>query len=441
MATKKAKKKPAKKKPAVKKAVKKKVVAKKKPAKKASQKKAKAKPVSKKAAPKKAKAKPVSKKAVPKKAKVKPVSKKAVPKKTTTKAKAAKKKPAPQKTATATSKPALMPAKALSTKKFISRQFLLDLAEAIKEAVAPVAREIRGREIVDTAPSGDATFEIDRIAEKVLLNFLTKSRAPIAYYSEDTGYSTFTNTQPQYLLVVDPIDGTRAAKNGFEGCVVSIAASRVIERPRLGDVDNACVMEIMGDNAFYAERGKGAKIYTKGSAKKPKPSSNTDLEQMVWSMTVPGRPAELIFPTAARLIDLSSLKGGFFACNSTSFTLTRLLTGQQDAGIDVANRYLRDIPDAVEDYFINAGRGAMMGIAPYDIAASLLIAKEAGCIVTDAYGKSLEDVLMLDTSEVNMRSMIAASNPELHKKLISFFDARIRQYNVLLRRSHEAKQD
>ena len=441
MATKKAKKKPAKKKPTVKTAVKKKVVAKKKPAKKASPKKAKAKPVSKKAAPKKAKAKPVSKKAVPKKAKVKPVSKKAVPKKTTSKAKAAKKKTAPQKTATATSKPALMPAKALSTKKFISRQFLLDLAEAIKEAVAPVAREIRGREIVDTAPSGDATFEIDRIAEKVLLNFLTKSRAPIAYYSEDTGYSTFTNTQPQYLLVVDPIDGTRAAKNGFEGCVVSIAASRVIERPRLGDVDNACVMEILGDNAFYAERGKGAKIYTKGSAKKPKPSSNTDLEQMVWSMTVPGRPAELIFPTAARLIDLSSLKGGFFACNSTSFTLTRLLTGQQDAGIDVANRYLRDIPDAVEDYFINAGRGAMMGIAPYDIAASLLIAKEAGCVVTDAYGKSLEDVLMLDTSEVNMCSMIAAANPELHKKLISFFDARIRQYNVLLRRRHDAKQD
>lgn len=318
--------------------------------------------------------------------------------------------------------------------KVLSRQFLMDLGLAIKEAVAPFARAARGREIVSTAPSGDATFELDVVAEKALLNHLRTMRAPVAYYSEDAGYSTFSNAQPKDLLIVDPIDGTRAAKSGFEGCVVAIASTRVIERPTIADLDNACVVEILGDRLFYAERGAGARIFSDGHTKRPKLSTNTNLETVAWSMTVPARPAELIFPTAARLIDLTSLKGGFFACNSTSYSLTRLLTNQLDACVDFAGRYLRDVPSAVRDYFINAGRGTVIGIAPYDFAAALLIAQEAGCTVTDAYGRGFDDVLLLDSSEVNHQSLIAASNQELHEKLLSFFDTRIKQFESLLAR-------
>jgi myo-inositol-1(or 4)-monophosphatase len=256
----------------------------------------------------------------------------------------------------------------------------------------------------------------------------------VAYYSEDAGYSTFSNAQPKHLLIVDPIDGTRAAKSGFEGCVVAIASTRVIERPAIRDLDTACVMEILGDRAFYAERGGGARVYVGEHSKRVKLSANTNLESLTWSMTVPARPAELIFPTAARLIDLSSLKGGFFACNSTSYSLTRLLTNQLDACVDFATRYMRDIPDLVRDYFINAGRGVVLGIAPYDMAAALLIAQEAGCKVTNAFGQGFDDVLLLDSTEANHQSIIAAANPELHEKLFSYFDTRIKQFEALLKR-------
>ncbi len=322
------------------------------------------------------------------------------------------------------------------TDKSLPRAFLTELAECVRDAVAPQVRAVRGREIVGAAASGDATFQLDRVAEKALLAFLKDSRLPVAYYSEDAGYTTFSSGPPSHLLIVDPIDGTRAAKNGFEGCVVAVGTTRVIERPRLGDIESALVMEIMGDRTFYAERGKGARIYVDGRSRKPKPSTHADLEHMSWDMTVPARPAELIFPTAAKLIDLTSLKGGFFACNSTSYSLTRLLTNQLDACVDFANRYLRDIRPVVEDQFINAGRGVILGIAPYDIAASVLIAQEAGCVVTDAYGRRLDDVLLLDSSESNHQSLIAASNPALHEKLLSFFDTRIKQFErILTRRS------
>jgi len=341
------------------------------------------------------------------------------------------------KVATATAKSGQQVADAVKKPKILQREFMLELANSIRAAVAPLTRESRGGEVVGTATSGDATFELDRVAEKALLTFLKNARLPVAYYSEDSGYTTFTNAQPQHLLIVDPIDGTRAAKSGFENCVVSIASTRVIERPVMADVDSACVLEILGNRVFYAERGKGVRIAQDGHVRRYKPGADPGLEALTWSMTVPGRPADLIFPTAAKLLDLTSLKGGFFACNSTSYSLTRLLTNQLDACVDIANRFYRDIPDLVRDHFINAGRGTVLGIEPYDLAAALLIVQEGGCVVTDAYGKSFDDLLLLDTSTENMRSMIAASNKAVHNKLLNFFDLRVRQWEELLRRRAE----
>lgn len=415
---------------------------------------AKAKPVPKKPEPKKpapakkptpaAKAKPA-----PPKPAAKPVAAKPAPVKPATVA-----KPAPKPAPAAVSKPAprpLPPANAplraalpkpppnRPRGKPLSKDFLFDLAASIKEAVYPIARDLRGREVVAQSQGGDATFELDRVAEKALLNFLKMAKAPVAYYSEHAGYSTFTNESPKNLILVDPVDGTRAAKSGFEGCVICIASTTVIERPTMGDVDSALVMEIFGDRTFHAEKGKGARMWQGDTLKRPKLSPNTSLESLTWSMTVPARPAELVFQTAAKLIDLSSLKGGFFACNATSYSLTRLVTGQQDAAIDVATRYIRDVPTLVRDRFINAGRGAVLGIAPYNLAAGLLIALESGCVVTDAHGKGFDHVLLLDSSESNHQSMIAASNRELHEKLMIYFDTRIKQVEAALEKRHAAK--
>jgi myo-inositol-1(or 4)-monophosphatase len=321
-----------------------------------------------------------------------------------------------------------------SGSKILPREFLLELAKAVRRAIRPVINSLKGREVVGQAQSGDATFELDVIAEKALLTFLKRARRSVAYYSEDSGYTTFATGHPQNLLVIDPIDGTRAAKSGFEGCVVSVCSTRVIERPTYADVDNALVMEILGNRTFYAERGKGTKLYVDGHQRKITLSENTDLEKLTWSMTVPARPAELIFPVAARLMDLSGLKGGFFACNSTSFSLTRLVSNQLDACVDFANRFHRDIKPLVIDQFINAGRGNVVGVCPYDFAAGLLVAHEAGCIATDAYGNTLEDVLLLDSTVTNHRSIIAAANPSLYEKLFGYFDTRIKQYEDLFKR-------
>ena len=404
-----------------KKSAKKKPVAKKKPTKNKNATKAKAKKTS--------KPKAKSRKAPPKKKVIaKPKSKSKVKPKMTAKVK----KSAPKTVAKVETVPP-------PSAKIISKKFLLELANAIKDAVQPEMANFKGRDIVGESESGDATFHIDITAEKALLKFLEEAKKPVAYYSEDAGYTTFTSTPPKYLLVIDPIDGTRAAKNGFEGCVVSICCTRVMERPTIADIDNALVMELAHDRYFYAERGNGTRMYVNGHARKIKLSDLDSPDKMAWALTVPARPAELIFPVSDKLIDISSLHGGFFACNSSSYSLTRLLTNQLNACVDIANRFYRDIPEAVEDLFINAGRGHVIGICPYDYAAALLIAEEAGCVVTDAYGNKFDEVLLLDSTAPNHQSYIAATNASLHAKLLSYYEARIVQWESLLKRRHKAK--
>ncbi len=92
--------------------------------------------------------------------------------------------------------------------------------------------------------------------------------------------------------------------------------------------------------------------------------------------------------------------------------------------MDIGNRILRDIP-ASRERFVELGRGKPMGLFTYDIAAAALLATEAGAIVTDAHGHSFDDTPLLDTSESNVKSIVAASTPELHKKLLEAIDAGI----------------
>ena len=97
--------------------------------------------------------------------------------------------------------------------------------------------------------------------------------------------------------------------------------------------------------------------------------------------------------------------------------LTRLVSGQLAAVIDVGNRIMRDHP-STRDRFVAIGGGKVVSLFTYDIAAAALIAEEAGAVVTDAFGHSLGSTPLLDSSEANLTSICAAATPELHRILL-----------------------
>ena len=295
-------------------------------------------------------------------------------------------------------------------------ELAFELAAHIRKAVRPLMGLKASKRIVRNANSGDATFGIDSAAEEACLQYIGRRRLNVSYYTEDTGLSK--HGIPQATLIIDPIDGTRGAKSGFECSVVSVAVTDYTQDPRVKDVKAACVYEIKEDRAFIAERGGGVRILRRGREMEPHESDVQSNELAAWSAEVAGRPSEMIGRILGNAIDASSIRGGFFVFNSIAYSLTRLVTGQLSAVVDVGRRLLKDVPSS-RQAFLRAGHGTVIGLFPYDFVAAILIAREAGCIVTDAYGKPLDEVKVLESSESNVQSIIAASNPTLHTSFLT----------------------
>jgi len=309
------------------------------------------------------------------------------------------------------------------------QETVLALTRHIRDTVRPHLGAWHGRQILGTAASGDATFGIDEIAEEAIVSFIEREKLSIAYYSEDKGLIEF-GASPQAVLIIDPIDGTRPAIAGFEACVVSVAWADYAPDVTLGDVRFGAICEIKNDDLFWAQRGGGAHwVGPDGGEKAARLLPIEDIAKAPLSFEVVARPFEWIGVALGEVVDGSSMTGGCFLFNSTAFSLTRLMTGQLAATIDVGNRLLRDFP-AARERFLALGFGRPIGLFAYDIAAAALIAQEAGATITDAYGNSLDGTRLLDTSEANLQSILGASSPALHEKLLAAINTGIARLEI-----------
>lgn len=299
------------------------------------------------------------------------------------------------------------------------KELVLELTAEIHRTVKPKLGLAASREVVGAAVAGDATFFIDELAEEVVESRL-RSIGDIAYYSEDKGLAVWG--RPEYVLVVDPIDGTRPAAAGLESACVSVAAARYSDRPLMRDVVLGVVQEIKLDSLFVAERGKGVEITGPGGQPmEPKLSANENLDRLFWSIGFRGRPARILVEVLGDLIDRSSVDGSVFDIGSACFSLTRLITGQFDCYIDIGRRIIQEIPGTL-DIFKGVGKGHALNNNPYDVAAAALVVSEGGGVVTDGHGGTVEDRPIVGSGGDYQFSMVASSNPSVHAQVLEAVD-------------------
>jgi myo-inositol-1(or 4)-monophosphatase len=304
------------------------------------------------------------------------------------------------------------------------KELVAELALGLREHVLPHLGSHAGRAHLQTGTGGDVTFAIDEEAEAFLERFLAERAPTVAYYSEDRGMVVpATSARPAYVLLVDPIDGTRPAMAGLESCCVAVAAAPLGDgAPVMGDVEAASVVEIKSGASFVAERGSGVQLRTAdGGLPTADLSSNTDIERMFWTLGFRGRPAQPLITVLGELIDASSVGGAVFDLGSAAFDLTRLVTGQLDAYLDVGSRMIEEAP-SLRSRFEQVGGGAVLNNSPYDLAGPVLCLEEAGGVVTDARGESLARRPLLGSGHEYQMSCVATSNPELHRRLLALLE-------------------
>jgi fructose-1,6-bisphosphatase/inositol monophosphatase family enzyme len=219
---------------------------------------------------------------------------------------------------------------------------------------------------------GTITKYVDKIAEDAALRYIERSKIKVNILSEEVG---FVDRRGKYTFVIDPIDGTRNAYRGIPFYSISIA----IGKSKISDVEYGIVKNIPTGDIFSAEKGHGA-FFNKKKIVVP----DMPCKEILSSLTL-GKNFNKVTISLAKKDKVRSL-------GSASLEMCMVALGALDFYV-VGKEYIRVV----------------------DIAASTLILREAGGIVTNIFGIDLDMPFTLDERS----SVVAACNEELVKKIIS----------------------
>ena len=221
---------------------------------------------------------------------------------------------------------------------------------------------------------GDLVSIVDRRAEEVIKNVLLDKYPQHDFLGEESGETRASAEESEYCWVIDPLDGTTNYLHGLPQFAVSIG---LLQRgkPELGVVYNP-----VSEEWFTAARGEGAQL----NGRRLRVSTLRDGGRAIAATGFPFRDPNLLSRQYALLKSVLQ----------EIADVRRLGSAALDLCFVAANR--------LDGYF-------EMGIKPWDICAGVLIAQEAGAIVTDFTGGQG----MLDRGE------IVAGNVYLHKILLT----------------------
>ncbi|MCW3477433.1 inositol monophosphatase family protein [Limobrevibacterium gyesilva] len=223
---------------------------------------------------------------------------------------------------------------------------------------------------------GDFVSQADMRAEHSLREDLNKARPGYAFLMEESGASGSENWT--WRWVVDPLDGTTNFLHGIPHWAISIGLEK---RQTDGTVEimAGVVYAPAVDEMFWAEKGAGAYL----NERRLRVSARRDLREAVFATGIPFAAVE--------------------PRNRLAFARTLGTLMPQVAGIRRFGAAALDLA------WVAAGRYDgfwELGLKPWDMAAGLLIVREAGGYVTDPAG-----------GDAREGGNVVAANPHMHPQL------------------------
>ncbi|HKA47465.1 MAG TPA: inositol monophosphatase family protein [Methyloceanibacter sp.] len=249
---------------------------------------------------------------------------------------------------------------------------------AARKAGRSLARDFGEVEQLQVSLKGPANFvsAADTRAEEILHKELIRARPGYGLLLEEHG--EVEGADRTHRFIVDPLDGTTNFLHGIPHFAISIALERD------GELVGGLIYNPASNETFTAERGKGAFL----NDRRIRVAARTELADCVLVTGIPhrGKPAQDVF--LREMQSLMVATAGIRRTGAAALDLAWVAAGRFDGFWE---RNLR----------------------AWDLAAGIVILREAGGFVSDADGKDR----MLDSGSV------VAGNETIQRKLLKALKA------------------
>ncbi|MDX5358566.1 MAG: inositol monophosphatase [Rhodobacterales bacterium] len=205
-------------------------------------------------------------------------------------------------------------------------------------------REVENLQVSSKGP-GDFVSKADREAERIIKEELMGARPTYGWLGEETGEEE--GADPTRRWIVDPLDGTTNFLHGLPHWAVSIALEHK------GEIVSAVVFDPAKDEMFVAEKGAGAWL---NDTRRLRVSGRRVMIESIFATGIPFGGRGTLPATIKDLARLMPVCAGVRRFGSAALDLAYVAAG----------RY--------EGYWER-------GIHAWDIAAGMLLVKEAGGFV------------------------------------------------------------
>jgi myo-inositol-1(or 4)-monophosphatase len=213
--------------------------------------------------------------------------------------------------------------------------------------------EVEQLQVSEKGP-GDFVSRADVMAERTLRKELERTRPEYGFLGEEGGE---IKGDGRNRWIADPLDGTTNFLHGVPHFAISLALERD------GEVIAGVIYQPISDELFWAEKGNGAFIDTPNArSRRLRVSGRKELGRALVGTGIPhvGRGDH---PSYLKKLE---------AVMGKTAGVRRWGAAALDLAFVAAGRY-----DAFFEY----------GLAPWDVAAGLLLVAEAGGLVTDVVGQ------------------------------------------------------
>ena len=223
--------------------------------------------------------------------------------------------------------------------------------------------------LVSVKGVSDFVTKADIKAEQVIREDLMHARPAYGWMGEES--EPVEGADPRRRWIVDPLDGTTNFLHGLPHWSISIAMEHK------GEVVAGVIYDPIKDELFTAEKGGGAWV----NGKRIRVSNRKDLSECLFATGVPFGAKKTLGQTTKDLISLMPVCAGVRRLGSAALDLAYVAAGRYDG------YWERELQ-------------------PWDMAAGLLMVREAGGYVSDMAGGT----------DIFATGGVIASNSEINAK-------------------------